>query len=147
VLRSEKAAGKDRADIFMKNLTPRSVAAVSEINPRLAWIQEPDCLTCHTDFQTPDVATARAFNVWVKDRSGLYRSRKEDTGNVPCMACHGAPHATYPAKNPYGQDRDNIQPIQYMGAAGPIGGGKRCDVCHTVEMEGGEIHHPNMVKD
>lgn len=147
VLRSEKAAGKDRADIFMKNLTPRSVAAASEITPRLAWIQEPDCLTCHTDFQRPDLSTARAFNVWVKDRSGLYRNRKEDTGNMPCMACHGAPHATYPAKNPYGRDRDNIQPIQYMGAAGPIGGGKRCDVCHTVEMEGGEVHHPNMVKE
>jgi mono/diheme cytochrome c family protein len=146
VLRSELEAGKERAAVFMKNITPRSVPTVSDIKPRLAWIQEPDCMTCHKDFATPD-KNAKAFNVWVKDRSGLYRSRKEDTGNVPCIACHGAPHATYPAANAYGRDRDNVQPIQYMGFAGPIGSRKRCDVCHTVEMEGGEVHHANMVKE
>lgn len=146
LLKSELEAGKERATIFMKNIAPRSVPTVSDIKPRLAWIQEPDCLTCHVDFNAPG-ADPKAFNVWVKDRSGLYRSRKEDTGNVPCIACHGAPHATYVADNPYGKDRDNVQPIQYMGFAGPIGSRKRCDVCHTMEMDGGEIHHPNMVRE
>ncbi|KUG27895.1 cytochrome c family protein [hydrocarbon metagenome] len=146
LLRAEQAAGKERAGIFMRNITPRLVPQTADITPRLAWVQEPDCLTCHTDFATAQ-KDAKAFNVWVKDRAGLYRSRKEDTGNVPCIACHGAPHATYVANNAYGKDRDNVQPIQYMGFAGVIGSKGRCDVCHTVEMEGGEMHHPNMVKE
>jgi mono/diheme cytochrome c family protein len=144
LLAHEKAAGKAGAARLLKPLVPRSVGSVAEVRPRAAWTQEPDCLTCHKDFTRP-AKDATAFNVWTKDASGLFRNRTEDTGNIPCAACHGSPHATYVAVNDYGLDINNIAPMQYMGAPGPIASGKRCDVCHTVEMEG-DSHHPNMSK-
>jgi len=146
LLRHERMVGKKAADWLMKPLTPRSVAAVSDVKPRAAWIQEPDCLTCHKDFMLPG-KHATAFNTWTANATQLFRNRKEYTGNVPCAACHGSPHATFVAVNDYGIDINNIPGMQYMGAPGVVGSGKRCDVCHTVEMEGGEVHHPNMVKE
>lgn len=143
LLAHEKAAGKKAAAWLMGPLAPRSVPDVAAIRPRAAWVQEPDCLTCHKDFGQPG-KEATAFNVWTADAAGLFRNRREDTGNVPCAACHGSPHATYVAVNDYGLDLNNIAPLQYMGAPGVVASGKRCDVCHTVEMEGGEAHHPNM---
>lgn len=145
LLLHEKAAGKKAASWLMGPLSPRSVAGVGAITPRAAWIQQPDCLSCHEGFARP-AKDATAFNAWTRDAAGLFRNRREATGNVPCAACHGSPHATYVAINDYGLDIHNIAPLQYQGAAGPIGAGKRCDVCHTVEMEGGEAHHPNMAK-
>lgn len=146
LLAHEKAAGKPAAAWLMRPLTPRSVATVADVRPRAAWTQEPDCLTCHKDFTTPD-AQASAFNTWTKDAAGLFRNRKEDTGNVPCAACHGSPHATFVAVNGYGLDINNIAPMQAMGFPGVVGSAKRCDVCHTVEMQGGEVHHPNMERN
>lgn len=145
LLAHEKAAGKEAASWLMTPLVPRSVADVAAVHPRAAWTQEPDCLTCHKDFTRP-AKDATAFNTWTKDAAGLFRNRKEDTGNVPCAACHGSPHATFVAINDYGLDVNNIAPMQYMGAPGVIGSGKRCDVCHTMEMEGGEAHHANMAQ-
>lgn len=142
----EKAAGKKAAAWLMAPLTPRSVATVADVKPRVAWTQEPDCLTCHKDFTLPG-KQATAFNTWTKDAAGLFRNRREDTGNIPCAACHGSPHATFVAVNGYGLDINNIPAMQYMGFPGVIGSSKRCDVCHTVEMQGGEVHHPNMERE
>jgi len=144
LLAHEKAAGKTAAARLMAPLAPRSVGQTAAVHPRAAWTQLPDCLTCHKDFARP-AKDASAFNVWTKDAAGLFRNRAEDTGNIPCAACHGSPHATYVAINDYGLDVNNIAPMQYMGAPGVIASGKRCDVCHTVEMDG-DAHHPNMVK-
>ncbi len=145
LLAAEQEAGKKAAAWLMGPLAPRSAPDVAAVRPRTPWVQEPDCLTCHKDFTRPDPATATAFNTWTKDASGLFRNRKEDTGNIPCAACHGSPHATFPAVNDYGLDVNNLAPLQYMGAPAPVGSAKRCDVCHTIEMDG-EPHHPNMVK-
>jgi mono/diheme cytochrome c family protein len=144
LLLHEQAAGKKAAAWLMGPLRPRSLPQVSAIVPRAAWIQEPDCLTCHQDFKLP-AKDASAFNIWTKDAAGLFRNRKEDTGNIPCAACHGSPHATSVSVNDYGLDVNNIVPMQYMGAPGVLGSNKRCDVCHTVEMEG-DAHHPNMAR-
>ncbi|OLN26349.1 Cytochrome c family protein [Desulfovibrio sp. DV] len=144
LLTFEKAAGKAAAARLLAPLAPRSVATVAAVHPRAAWTQLPDCLTCHKDFTRP-AKDATAFNTWTKDAAGLFRNRTENTGNIPCAACHGSPHATFVAVNDYGLDVNNIAPMQYMGAPGVIASGKRCDVCHTVEMEG-DSHHPNMVK-
>jgi mono/diheme cytochrome c family protein len=140
----EKAAGKKAASWLMGPLTPRSVPDLAAVAPRAAWTQEPDCLTCHKDYTRP-AKDASAFNAWTRDAAGLFRNRREDTGNIPCAACHGSPHATYVAVNDYGLNVNNIAPLQYMGAPGVIASGKRCDVCHTVEMEG-DAHHPNMAR-
>lgn len=145
LLNAEKAAGKSAAPWLMANLKPRLVRDQAAVTPRQPWRQEPDCMTCHKNYQRPDVKTSSAFNTWTEGPAGLYRSRKDETGSVPCVACHGAPHATYPAHNAYGADRDNLQPLQYMGVAATIGSNKRCDVCHTIEMDG-DAHHPNIVR-
>jgi len=53
---------------------------------------------------------------------------------IPCIACHSSTHAIYPAFNPYGTNRDNIQAMQYQGMPLPIGGEVKCEVCHKIKM-------------
>lgn len=123
------------------HLRPVHIDSVEKVNPRLPWIQEPDCLTCHQGFEKPAENTS-GFNVWNKEFSGLYRMRTAE-GGVRCAACHGSTHAIYPAQNSYGRNRDNIQPMQYAGLPYPIGSNFTCAVCHTIKMED-SIHHENM---
>jgi hypothetical protein len=113
----------------------------AEINQRQPWLNEPDCLTCHEDFEQP-ADDASGFNVWNDEFGELYRMRTGDAG-VRCQACHGSTHALYPANNPFGKKRDNIQPIQYGGMPYPIGSNYSCAVCHKQKMED-SIHHDNM---
>ncbi|MBI9109832.1 cytochrome ubiquinol oxidase subunit I [Maridesulfovibrio ferrireducens] len=110
---------------------------MEEINPRMPWTQEPDCLTCHVDFAGPD--TDSAFNVWNEDKSELFRNRKDEMDAVMCAACHNAPHAVFPAVD----ERDNLRALQYMGEAKPIGSGRTCTVCHENDMDYA-AHHPGM---
>ena len=143
LLKAEQAAGKKRAGVLMEHLRPEMVASAAEVRPRQPWVNEPDCLNCHQEFQMPeDDAT---FNQWTGDSDGLYRNRTDESGQVPCAACHGATHALYPADNPYG-DLDSNQPLRYQGAGLPMGANRGCAVCHTVEMED-EMHHPNMLRE
>jgi len=142
LLKAEKAAGKRAADRLMKHLSPRSVSAVEKIDPRIPWINQPDCMNCHVDFEPPDTDESE-FNLWTKKENELYRMRTDDAG-IMCGACHGSTHAVYPANNLYEKDRDNIPPIQYQKNPYPIGANKNCRVCHTIDMEE-EIHHPNML--
>ncbi len=139
LLKAEK--GKRGSSRLMAHLKAVHVDAVKEINPRLPWVQEPDCLTCHKDFGKPP-RHGNGFNTWNGNFSGLYRMRTDNAG-VRCQACHGATHALYPARNPYGKNRDNIQPIQYAGIPYPIGSNLTCAVCHVVKMDGA-VHHENM---
>ena len=141
LLRAEQQAGKAKADVLMRHVKPRLVDTVEEIEPRQPWKDEPDCLTCHVDFQAPQ--TDSAFNVWTRGPEGLYRTRSDDAG-IMCEACHGPTHAEYPATNAFHADLDAIQPLQYQGANGPIGSGGNCGVCHTVDMDY-EFHHPNIL--
>jgi hypothetical protein len=139
----EKDHGKPSADRLMTHLVPRSVPSVREIVGREPWINQPDCLHCHQDFNEPEVDTV--FNKWVSQGTALFRNRADDTG-IMCSACHGSPHALYLASNPYGKDRDNIQPKQYQNNPYPIGSNRNCAVCHLMEMED-SIHHPNMLSE
>lgn len=141
LLKSEQLAGKKRAGILMANLKPRAVSSVAEINPRIPWVNEPDCLNCHVGFMPPEISSA--FNTWTSGGEALYRNRRDESGALYCAACHNSPHAVYPAFNPYGEDRDNIQPLQYQDNNLPIGSNRNCEVCHTVEMTD-SVHHPNM---
>lgn len=130
------------ANLLLRNLKPET--PISQINPRKPWLQQPDCLSCHRGFQKPERNTS-SFNAWVKDFPELYRARNENTGKIPCLACHSSPHAVYPASNEYGKNRDNIQPMQYQGLPIPIGSEFKCEVCHTVKMQGNH-HHANMLR-
>ena len=139
LLMAEKKAGKKSAKRLMKHLVPTRVDSTSHIKPRSPWINEPDCLNCHIDYNQPE--TDETFNLWTKSADQLYRLRTDDVG-IMCQACHGSTHAVYPATNIYGNKRDNIQPLQYQGNPYPIGSNKNCKVCHTIDMDE-EMHHPN----
>ena len=123
----------------MAHLKPRVVESVGLIEPRRPWVNEPDCLHCHVDFQAPE--TIETFNRWTPSEAALYKNRSDGAG-VMCAGCHGITHALHPATNPFGNDRDNIPPLQYQGNPYPLGADKNCKVCHTVDMEF-EMHHPN----
>ncbi|MCF8303265.1 MAG: cytochrome ubiquinol oxidase subunit I [Bacteroidales bacterium] len=145
LLKHEDERGKPSAERLMQNLPLRGVESVKQVNPRMPWLQETDCLSCHVNFDV--MSSGRGidgFNRWVAGGSELYRNRT-DTHGVMCAACHGSPHAVYMATNMYGKERDNMQPIQYMGISGTIGTNKNCDVCHTIDMKFNG-HHRNMIK-
>jgi len=127
-----------------RGLEPVYAASREEIIPRMPWSMEPDCRSCHTNFNIfEDGFDGTAFNRWVPGFEALYRKRTDNHG-VMCSACHGSTHAVYGAYNKYGLHRDNQQPLQYQGLAGTIGTHGQCMVCHTVEMTSNG-HHRNMV--
>jgi len=142
LLTAELKAGKVQARNLMKHLTPTTVNSVDQVMPRKSWTDEPDCLNCHQNFNPPEVDEAE-FNKWTTNPDQLYKNRSDDAG-IMCSACHGQAHAVYPADNPLGRNRDNIQPLQYQGSPYPLGSNNNCKVCHTIEMKE-EIHHPNML--
>jgi len=144
LLKAERQAHKNSADRLMRLIQPRQSKTIEKVPPRKAWFGEPDCLHCHVEFQPPDTDET-APEQRTNDQAGLFRMRSDDAG-IMCAACHGAPHALYPANNPYGKRRDVIAPRQYQQSPYPMGSNKNCKVCHTIDMEE-EIHHPNMLTE
>ena len=148
LLKHEYELGKPSAARMIAGLEPVTAGSFEEIKGRMPWLQEPDCLSCHTDFDIKslglDPGQHSGYNKWVAGGSALYRNRTDNHG-VMCAACHGSPHAIYEASNIYGNLRDNIQPLMYQGIAGTIGTQGNCEVCHTIEMDVNG-HHRNMVK-
>jgi len=130
------------AKFLLANLNPN--IPKEKIKPRKPWIQQPDCLTCHKGFKKP-IKEAKAYNYWTEGVSDLFRVRKENTQKLPCLTCHGSPHTIYPAFNPYGISRDNLQPLQYQKNILPIGANFRCEVCHKKKMRT-PLHHPNILR-
>ncbi len=139
LLKAEQAAGKgDDADKLMIKIKPRG----GETTARIAWAMEPDCNGCH-DFVNRPKPNATAFGKWNKDAATIYHQRRDDTMGLACAACHSSAHAIYPALNPFGRDRDNIQPRQYMGRAKAIGAAGDCGLCHPGILDSQEsVHHP-----
>ncbi len=141
LLKTEKK--KKGALKLMTHLKPRKVANIKDINPRKPWVNEPDCLNCHVDFNTPDSDEITAFNKWTENKSDLFQNRLDDMETIRCEACHGSPHAIFPAWNKFGKNRDNIQPTQYNEHSDTIGA-KNCKLCHIVDMEDSG-HHENQL--
>jgi hypothetical protein len=127
----------------MAHLRPRSAGGLEEVAPRKPWINQPDCLHCHVDFQAPETDTV--VNARTNDEQGLYRNRTDDSGRLFCAACHSGAHAVYPADNPAGAQLDVLQPLQYQGNRLPLGANRNCAVCHTVAMAD-EMHHANSLR-
>ena len=142
LLKFEAVQAKPRAKILLERLEPQSVKSIADVHPRQSWLNEPDCLSCHADFSPPE--DPHSFNKWVSSGAELYRNRADARG-VQCAMCHGAPHAVMPAANPYGENRDNLQPLQYQGNPNTIGNGNACYVCHKQVMPYNG-HHKNMMK-
>jgi cytochrome bd-type quinol oxidase subunit 1 len=137
--------GKKGQQQLLKYLQPRTAKTKEEINPRGPWVNEPDCLNCHVDFEKPEEGYT-GFNRWTESRDELYRFRTGEEGSIRCEACHSSPHAEYPAFNPLSKYRDVIQPMQYSNMPYPIGSNLSCKVCHTIDMEEA-IHHENMARE
>jgi hypothetical protein len=134
-------SAKPPAQQLMKNLKPILVSSVDEINPRTPWVNEPDCISCHVDYQKPEEGVT-SYNHWYSGLTELYRMQTDPAG-IRCEACHSSTHAIYPTDNPYGKNLSNTQPMQYMGRPYAIGEGHACTVCHIQKMED-PIHHDNM---
>lgn len=134
-------ADKSGSDRMLRNLKLQSVSSLEEVNPRKPWENEPDCLTCHMDFEQPEPGVS-GYNSWTESGEELYRNRTGNAG-VRCSACHSSTHALYPARNAYAPNRDNTQPMQYAGQPYPIGANLSCETCHKQAMEF-SVHHENM---
>lgn len=145
LLKAEQKQGKPQAARLMAPLKARTVPALEQVSPRQPWINEPDCLHYHQGFQEPSNSQLTAANTWTASEKDLFRKRGDQADGLRCPACHGSPHALYPAQNPYGKGRDVIQPRQYQGNALPLGAEKNCKLCHTVDMSD-EMHHPNSLR-
>lgn len=128
---------------LMANLEVSHVGSKDEVKGRVPWLNEPDCLSCHENFEKP-AENPSAYNKWVDGFGDLFRVRT-DGADLKCEACHGATHALYPAVNPYDKDRDNMQPLQYQDSVYPVGSEMQCTVCHT-EVFDFSIHHDNMLR-
>ena len=137
LLKQEGETGQ--AEKLLALLQNKAETGIAEINPRSPWTMEPDCLTCHVDFQPPETDTA--FNTWTEDETGLFHNRMGEGAAVLCSSCHGQPHSLYPAANRYGKIVGALQPMQYQKSPYPMAADKGCAVCHTTEMED-EMHHP-----
>ena len=137
----QREIAKPAAPALLANLKTTVVTSTAEVNPRTPWVQEPDCVNCHKGFEKP-AANPSGFNVWNEEMAQLYRMRADNAG-VRCIGCHGATHSVYPATNPFGKNRDNMQPMQYSGHPFPIGSNQSCVICHTIPMDDA-IHHENM---
>ncbi len=61
-------------------------------------------------------------------KAPLYRAGKDNHGQVPCGACHGAAHAIWPNRDP--NANDNVTAMQLQGHNGSIA---ECSVCHTAD--------------
>jgi hypothetical protein len=144
LLKQEREDGKERAGVLMAHLWPQSVESIEQVQPRRPWVNQPDCLHCHADFQPPE--TDATFNLWTAGADDLFRARTDDSGRLFCAACHASAHALHPAVNPYGSHLDALQPLQYQTNRLPLGANRNCALCHTVAMED-EMHHPNMLRD
>jgi len=141
LLAGREKSGKKSALKLIKHIFPTKVDSIRDIKSRKPWINQVDCLSCHVDFEQPEID--ETFNIWTKSEDELYSVRADD-GGIRCRACHGTVHALYPASTESGSRTDNIQPLQYQKNRYPLGSNGNCKVCHTTDMED-EMHHPNIL--
>lgn len=121
---------------------------------RVGWLDNPSCQECHTGTATHNAGEIRFTSVF--DDQGfphipadpifattadvpaagfdLYRF-SSGHGGLQCSACHGSPHAIFPALHP----NDNVQSTALQGHEGTI---IECEVCHgeTPETFAGGPH-------
>ncbi|WP_028581021.1 cytochrome ubiquinol oxidase subunit I [Desulfogranum japonicum] len=141
LLKQEENNGLSQATEYSRRIVVE-FGEIADITPRSPWSNQPDCLHCHVEFAAPE--TDSTLHEYTEDMDSLYRNRTDESGALYCAACHGSPHALYPASNDYGTVLHNLVPLQYQDEPLPMGSNFGCAVCHTTEMED-EMHHPNIL--
>jgi hypothetical protein len=113
---------------------------------REPWTDLPKCQSCHTgDFvknaggalprleafasQDPSATPVAATSSRFAENTGKLYRHSFGHGAVACAACHGSPHAEWPATNPLAND--NITPNQLQGHAGVV---IECQTCHDSKL-------------
>ncbi len=112
---------------------------------RRPWVDMPKCQSCHSGdalnhlgvnligaqaYDTADPAATpfiAANQRFAENPGQLYRFSKTH-GGMACAACHGSPHAEWPAKI---NTNDNITATQIQGHTGEIA---ECGACHLREL-------------
>ncbi len=110
---------------------------------RHAWLDEPNCQSCHTGTATKNNGQLRYTDSF--EASGQIRKAVDATfatqvntpatgqslyrfsrghGGLQCAACHGDTHGEWPSAEP----NDNVQSQQLQGHTGPL---IECVACHT----------------
>jgi len=125
---------------------PAVLGSTGEV--RRPWQDLPKCQSCHTgdavdhlgdairqrqafDANDPAATPIVAVNQRFAENEGqLYRFSKGH-GSMACEACHGSPHAEWPARV---TGNDNLTAKQIQGHTGPI---VECKVCHNQGMTQG----------
>lgn len=137
-----KAIGADGLEMMSCQDCHGSMSEVG--NPaRTGWLQEPSCQNCHTGDAVSNAGAIRFDNAY--SAPGVLRpttnARFATTPNSPqtgfnlyrfsaghggmeCSACHGSPHAIWPAS----EDNDNLQSISAQGHKGTL---VECSSCHS----------------
>lgn len=119
-----------------------TMSAVGAVG-RAGWFEQPGCGACHTGTAMSNNGQIRYLSVFdapehVRDPVNTTFATNPDTpatgfslyrfstghGDLQCSACHGSPHAIYPASHP----NDNIQSEQLQGHAGTV---SDCATCHN----------------
>ena len=103
--------------------------------PRVGWMEEPNCQACHHDStrELSAITLSGALKTWTDKRFAtnpdtpaqgfsLFRF-STGHGSLQCEACHGSPHAIFPAHK-----ADNLLSKGIQGHAGMIG---ECSACHS----------------
>lgn len=91
--------------------------AQTQAEGRQAWLQEPDCGTCHGD--------KYAVNAGLLYRNSYLTNNAdpEMNGMIQCESCHNGAHAEWKSTNPV----DNLLPMRLLGYPSFI---NECTVCH-----------------
>lgn len=106
-----------------------STIAQSLAEGREAWLQEPDCSSCHNDKYEVNP------NTLYRNSYLINNINPEMNDKILCTSCHNGPHAEWKSKNPI----DNLLPLHLQGLSDFI---KKCSVCHE-ENQTGTVHGLN----
>jgi len=109
---------------------------------RRPWMDMPKCQSCHTgdalshlgpnlvglqayDSADPAATPFTAVNPRFAETPGQIYRFSQTHGGIACEACHGSPHAEWPARDP--NSNDNLAAKQIQGYPGKI---MECGPCH-----------------
>ncbi|MFA9377854.1 MAG: hypothetical protein ACERKZ_14030 [Lachnotalea sp.] len=99
--------------------------ARSQMEGRMAWLQEPNCSNCHK------MKYSTNQNVLYRNSYLMNAPAFEMNGLIQCISCHNSPHSEWPSTLAI----DNKIPLSLQGTENYI---ENCNVCHEGK---GKVHN------